>query len=30
MNLAEVSKSGSFELAREQIASKHRKSDVTD
>ena len=30
MNLAEVSKSGSFELAREQIASQKRKSDVTD
>ena len=30
LNLAEVSKTGGFELAREQIASKHRKSDVTD
>ena len=30
MNLAEVSKSGGFELAREQIASQKRKSDVTD
>jgi quinol monooxygenase YgiN len=30
MNLAEVSKTGGIELAREQIGSKHRKSDVTD
>jgi quinol monooxygenase YgiN len=30
MNLAEVSKSGSFELAREQIASQKRKSAETD
>jgi quinol monooxygenase YgiN len=29
LNIAEVSKTGGFELAREQIASKHRKSDVT-
>jgi quinol monooxygenase YgiN len=30
LNIAEVSKTGGFELAREQIASQHRKSDVTD
>jgi quinol monooxygenase YgiN len=30
MNIAEVSKTGGFELAREQIASQHQKSAVAD